>query len=312
MTSHTAKLTPEQAETLRGILTKREFDASDVPHAVYSFKRPGLSVTWYESGKLLAQGKGTREFVEFTLEPKVLGQAILGYELEMQPEQLEPRLGVDESGKGDFFGPLVVAGVYVNEPISRALHELGVKDSKAISSDKKIANLAKGIRESPGCIHSVVPIGNATYNRLHQKMRNVNKILAWGHARVIENLLGQRHRMEPPPLRAVSDQFARNKATVKSALMEEGRQLELVQMHKAESDIAVAAASILARAAFVERLAALAREFGLELPKGASSRVDAAGVEFLKRHGMKKLGQAAKLHFRTTQKVLTQLGPLNG
>jgi ribonuclease HIII len=143
-------------------------------------------------------------------------------------------------------------------------------------------------------------------------MRNVNKILAWGHARVIENLLGQRHRMEPPPLRAVSDQFARNKATVKSALMEEGRQLELVQMHKAESDIAVAAASILARAAFVERLAALAREFGLELPKGASSRVDAAGVEFLKRHGMKKLGQAAKLHFRTTQKVLTQLGLLNG
>ena len=148
-----------------------------------------------------------------------------------------------------------------------------------------------------------MPIGNATYNRLHQTMRNVNKILAWGHARVIENLLGQRHRMEPPPLRAVSDQFARNKATVKSALMEAGRQLELVQMHKAESDIAVAAASILARAAFVERLAALGREFDLELPKGASSKVDAAGAEFLKKHGINKLGKVAKLHFRTTQKI---------
>ena len=104
MTSHTAKLSPEQAETLRGILAKREFDTADVPHAVYSFKRPGLSVTWYESGKLLAQGKGTREFVEFTLEPEVLGQATLGYELETQPEQLEPRLGVDESGRAIFLG----------------------------------------------------------------------------------------------------------------------------------------------------------------------------------------------------------------
>ena len=207
MTSHTAKLTPAQAETLRGLLAKRDFDTADVPHAVYSFKHPGLSVTFYKSGKLLAQGKGTREFVEFTLEPAVLGEATLGYELETQPEQLEPRLGVDESGKGDFFGPLVVAGVYVNEPIARALHELGVKDSKAITTDKKIAVLAKAIRETPGCVHTVVPIGNATYNRMHQSMRNVNKILAWGHARVIENLLGQRARMEPPPLRAISDQF---------------------------------------------------------------------------------------------------------
>jgi ribonuclease HIII len=139
-------------------------------------------------------------------------------------------------------------------------------------------------------------------------MRNVNKILAWGHARVIENLLGQRARMEPPPLRAISDQFARNKATVKNALMEEGRQLELVQMHKAESDIAVAAASILARAEFVNRLAALGREFDLELPKGASSRVDAAGATFLKKYGIKKLGEAAKLHFRTTQKIQAKLG----
>ena len=196
----------------------------------------------------------------------------------------------------------------MNEPIARALHELGVKDSKVITSDKKIAALAKGIRAAPGCVHTVVPIGNATYNRLHQKMRNVNKILAWGHARVIENLLGQRHRMEPPPQRAVSDQFARNKATVKSALMEEGRQLELVQMHKAESDIAVAAASILARAVFVERLAALGREFDLELPKGASSKVDAAGAEFLKKHGMNKLGKVAKLHFRTTQKIQAEPG----
>ena len=307
MTSHTAKLSPVQAETLRGILAKRDFDTAAVPHAVYSFKRPGLTVTWYESGKLLAQGKGTREFVEFTLEPEVLGEATLGYELETQPEQLEPRLGVDESGKGDFFGPLVVAGVYVNEQIARTLHELGVKDSKAITTDKRIATLAKGIRETRGCVYSVVPIGNATYNRLHQNMRNVNKILAWGHARVIENLLGQRDRMNPAPVRAISDQFSRSKSTIQSALMEEGRQLELVQMHKAESDLAVAAASILARDVFVQRIKELSNEFDLELPKGASAKVDQVGAEFLSKHGINKLGQAAKLHFRTTQKIKSRL-----
>ncbi|MDP6795514.1 MAG: ribonuclease HIII [Verrucomicrobiota bacterium] len=308
MTSHTAKLSPEQAETLRGILAKRDFEQADVPHSVFSYKRPGLTVTWYKSGKLLVQGKGTKEFVEFTLEPEVLGEAAFADMLDAQPQQLEPHIGVDESGKGDFFGPLVVAGVYVNEPVARALDEQGVKDSKAITSDKKIAALAKGIRDTPGCVYSIVPIGNASYNRLHQKMRNVNKILAWGHARAIENLLGQRHRMEPPPLRAISDQFARSKSTIQSALMEEGRQLELVQMHKAESDIAVAAASILAREVFLQRLKKLEEEFDLDLPKGASSKVDAAGSEFLKKHGMEKLGQAAKLHFRTTQKIQPQLG----
>ena len=155
MTSHTAKLTPEQAEALRGILAKRDFESAEVPHAVFSYKRPKLAITWYKSGKLLIQGKGTQEFVEFTLEPELLGQAAFADALDAQPEQLEPRLGVDESGKGDFFGPLVVAGVYVNEPVARALDGLGVKDSKAIASDKKIAALAKGIRDTPGCVYSV-------------------------------------------------------------------------------------------------------------------------------------------------------------
>lgn len=307
MNSHTAKLSPKQAEKLRGILAKRDFEPAEVPHAVFSYKRPSLKVTWYNSGKLLVQGKGTKEFVEFTLEPEVLGEAAFGEMLNAEPEQFDPRIGVDESGKGDFFGPLVVAGVYINDSIARALDKMGVKDSKAITSDKKISKLAEGIRNISGCVHSVVPIGNASYNRLHQQMRNVNKILAWGHARVIENLLGQRDRMNPAPLRAISDQFSRSKSTIQSALMEEGRQLELVQMHKAESDLAVAAASILARDVFVQRIKELSNEFDLELPKGASAKVDQVGVEFLSKHGINKLGQAAKLHFRTTQKIKSRL-----
>jgi ribonuclease HIII len=145
----------------------------------------------------------------------------------------------------------------------------------------------------------VVPIGNEAYNRLYQKLRSVNTLLAWGHSRVIENLMAEKHRMDPPPVRAISDQFASNKETVAKALMSLGRQIELIQRHKAEEDIAVAAASILARHEFVSRLARLEKEFEMAFPKGASAAVDAAAKEFITRQGPENLGKVAKLHFRT-------------
>ncbi len=247
----------------------------------------------------MVQGKGTQEFVEFVLEPQILGEAKLGYEAVLNPELLLPRLGIDESGKGDFFGPLCVAGVYVNGSIVNTLREAGVRDSKNISSDRKIADLARLIRETPGCVTSVVPIGNEAYNRLYAKMRSVNTLLAWGHARVIENLMGQKHKMIPPPVRAISDQFAADKATVGKAIMSLGREIELVQRHKAEEDIAVAAASILARNEFVTRLAGLEKQFEMKFPKGASAAVDLAAKEFVERFGADGLCKVAKTHFRT-------------
>src|SRR5204863_3425558 len=146
------------------------------------------------------------------------------------------RFGVDESGKGDFFGPLCIAGVYVNESVVRAWKDSGIRDSKNISSDKRIAEFADLIRDTPGCVTAVVPIGNEAYNRLYAKMKSVNTMLAWGHARAIENLMGQKHRMNPPPVRAISDQFAHSKDTVARALMPLGREIELVQKHRAEED----------------------------------------------------------------------------
>src|SRR6185295_8295731 len=199
------------------------------------------------------------------LEPLILKEAKLGYETTLNPELLVPRFGVDESGKGDFFGPLCVAGVYVNANVVAAWKDAGVRDSKNISSDRRIAELAKVIRETPGCVTSSVAIGNEAYNRLYATMRSVNSLLAWGHARVIENLMGQRHRMEPPPLRAISDQFAATKEIVAKAIMNMGRSIELVQRHKAEEDVAVAAASILARNEFVTRLSNLGKQFGFTL-----------------------------------------------
>ncbi len=299
LTSHTCKLNDEQAAALQAYLREHSFKPRDVPYARFGGEKDKLNVVFYESGKLVVQGKGTQEFVEFVLEPEILKQARLGYEAVLNPDLLLPRLGVDESGKGDFFGPLCVAGVYVNEAVVQAWQDAGVRDSKNISSDKKISDLAELIRTTPGCVTSVVPIGNEAYNRLYTKMRSVNTLLAWGHARVIENLMGQRHRMTPPPVRAISDQFASSKDTVAKALMSLGREIELVQRHKAEEDLAVAAASILARDEFVKRLAALEEQFESRLPKGASAAVDAAAKEFIAKHGVANLPKVAKMQFRT-------------
>jgi ribonuclease HIII len=299
VSSYTTKLNEEQAATLRAHLDAHGFRFREVPYARFAAANDRINVVFYESGKLVVQGKGTQEFIEFVLEPEVVKEARLGYEAILNPDLLLPRLGVDESGKGDFFGPLCVAGAYINEAVIRAWKDSGIRDSKNISSDKRISELAKLIRDTAGCITAVVPIGNEAYNRLYEKMGSVNKLLAWGHARVIENLMGQRHRMEPPPVRAISDQFASSKTVVASALMSLGREIELVQRHKAEEDLAVAAASILARDEFVRRLGKLEKEFSIQLPKGASAAVDAAAKDFVSTHGADKLPRVAKMHFRT-------------
>ena len=299
LTSYTCALTDSQAAALRLWLQSHSYRFRDVPYARFAAEKEKTNLVFYESGKLVVQGKATQEFVEFVLEPEILKEARLGYEAVLNPDLLLPRLGVDESGKGDFFGPLCIAGAYVNESVVKAWADAGIRDSKNISSDKRIKDLAELIRKTPGCVTTVVPIGNEAYNRLYAKMKSVNTILAWGHARVIENLMGQRHRLNPPPVRAISDQFASNKETVAKALMALGREIELVQKHRAEEDLAVAAASILARHEFVTRLGALEKRFGMALPKGASAAVDAAAKALFARHGGEGLTKVAKMHFRT-------------
>jgi ribonuclease HIII len=299
LTSHTCKLTDEQASALDAALRTRNWKSREVPYARFAFESDKTNIVFYESGKLVVQGKGTQEFIEFVLEPEILKQARLGYETVLNPDLLLPRLGIDESGKGDFFGPLCIAGVYVNENIVKAWRDSGIRDSKNISSDKKISELADLIRKTPGCVFDAVTIGNEAYNRLYTKMKSVNAMLAWGHARVIENLMGKKHRMNPPPVRAMSDQFAASKSVIEKALMSAGREIEFVQRHKAEEDLAVAAASILARDEFVKGLANLEKQFEMELPKGASAAVDAAAKKFVAERGAENLAKISKLHFRT-------------
>src|SRR5215510_12089589 len=177
LTSHTGKLTDAQAAALKEWLQAQNYKFREVPYARFAAEKDKINMVFYESGKLVVQGKGTQEFIEFVLEPEILKEAKLGYEAVLNPELLLPRLGVDESGKGDFFGPLCIAGAYVNESVVKAWTDVGIRDSKNISSDKRIKDLAEIIRNTPGCVTSVVPVGNEAYNRLYGKMKSVNTML---------------------------------------------------------------------------------------------------------------------------------------
>lgn len=204
-------------------------------------------------------------------------------------------IGTDESGKGDYFGPLVIAGFYCPEGQENVLRELGVRDSKTLS-DNRCRDIAETLQR--GYLHAVVAIGPERYNELYAKFRNLNKLLAWGHARVIENIL---ERVDCRQV--VTDQFG-DERFVRNALLTRGKTITLIQRTKAESDPAVAAASILARAEFLKRLHFEGREWGMDLPKGASAAVDAATVEFVRLHGRESLAKVAKIHFKTTTKAL--------
>ncbi len=205
------------------------------------------------------------------------------------------RIGIDESGKGDYFGPLVIAAVFVDATTQGELKLMEVRDSKKIS-DGRILEMAPDIKTI--CPHSVIAIGPQKYNELYAKIKNLNRLLAWGHAKALENLL-ERVSCE----RAISDQFG-NERLILNVLQEKGRKIVLEQRPKAESDMAVAAASILARAEFLLRLKRLSNEVGTTLPKGASPTVKLAARMVIKKHGQDRLGTVAKLHFKTTQAVL--------
>ena len=297
--SYTHPLTKEQATKLRSVLDELGFEFSPKQYTLFFGQKNKLSVAVYEKGpKVLIQGKGVEEFVQFELEPKILGQAKLGYEEVHAPEMFEPHFGVDESGKGDFFGPLVIAGVYVDRGIARSLMDAGVQDSKRITSDSRIRTLADAIRKTSMGLFEVVLIGPAKYNELYEKFANLNKLLAWGHARVIENLLGKK----PDCPRSLSDQFA-DARLIEQSLLRHGQKIDIQQRPRAESDIAVAAASILAREGFINWLDREGKKLEIRLERGVSPGVKATAEKLVQEKGPNALRQVAKVHFRTAHDV---------
>jgi len=305
LTLYTSALTASQAAKLKSILVRENWTFTPKPYTLFYAQKNKLTLAVYEKGpKVVIQGKGAQEFVEFTLEPEVLGEARLGYEEVHNPERFEPHFGIDESGKGDFFGPLVISGVYVDAGIARRFMEIGVQDSKNIKSDKKIRDLAHAIRNTPGAVQKVLQIGPAKYNQLVAKFGNLNRLLAWGHARVIEDLLEL--RSDCP--RALSDQFARPHL-IERALMEKGRRIVLEQRTKAESDPAVAAASILARESFIDWMDKNGRRYGKAFLRGASAQVKKMASDLVSAHGAEILRDIAKTHFKTASEIAPETFP---
>ena len=301
--SYTIPLTPEQLTAAAKILREGNYRARQVPYAVAAASGTDCQIVLYPSGKCLVQGKGAKDWVLYVLETQVLGEARLGYEDVHNPEANTPHMGVDESGKGDFFGPLVIAAAYVDEVIAKDLKAMNVRDSKTITSDKAAQDLARKIRSRLAARFVVVTVGPVAYNRLYGTMGSINHILAWGHARAIENLLEK----VPDCPRALSDQFGPAQQ-IQRVLQKKGRKIKLEQRHKAESDIAVAAASILARSAFLTAMDRLSAQYGVQLPKGASAQVKAAAAELVQKHGGAVFLETAKCHFKTTDDVLGPLG----
>lgn len=288
-----------------------EFTSPPPPHTLFSVKKNGISCTLYKSGKLTVQGKNKDDFIEFYLEPQITKQFTYTYGntiIQSEPEKksiteyedtgsidTSAHIGIDESGKGDFFGPLCVAGVFADRAGINKLIQMGVRDSKTLTP-AAILRLARQIEQE--FEHYIVKINPLKYNELIVQFANLNKLLAWGHATAIEHLAETTGCK-----RVIIDQFA-NESVVLTALKRKKLDLELTQRHRGEEDVVVAAASILARSAFVLSLEKLEKEFNQPFPKGASKQTIAAGREFVRTYGRNELGKVGKLHFKTLDSIL--------
>ncbi len=286
------KIDADQSKKLQEGLIGQGFTLTRPPHTKFQAKKLHLCCTLYESGKLVVQGKEMAEFVEFYLEPEILGTFTFQ---QAENQDFTPHIGVDESGKGDYFGPLCIAGVYADEKSLLELKKWGIKDSKRLK-DPSILKIADQIRKR--CPHHIVRIGPRKYNELYEKFGNLNLLLGWGHATVIEQLVEKTGCTD-----ILIDKFAADHV-VQTALAKKGKEVTLTQKTQGEQDIVVAAASILARAAFVRGLEALEKQFSEKLPKGANGHILQIGKQLVRRHGPNILEEVGKLHFKTTKQIL--------
>jgi ribonuclease HIII len=294
--SFSVKIDLSLKDKLIADLTDQGFILSHPVYTVFLAKKPRLSCTLYKSGVFLVQGKEKDEFIEFYLEPEILHS--FSYKHQEALLDLTGRIGIDEAGKGDFFGPLCIAGVFAEGTGVQNLLKMGVKDSKKMT-DASIQKMAKKIKDSYQ--HSVIKLFPRKYNELYGKFKNLNYLLAWGHATAILDLVEKTQCKK-----AIIDQFA-SKDVVETAVKRKKLEINLEQRHRGEEDLVVAAASILARDAFLQGLEQLGKEVDMELPKGASSLVKEAAKKLIHHHGKEILPSVAKMHFKTSGEVLKDL-----
>jgi ribonuclease HIII len=308
LASYTLKLDDARMDRLRGILAERGWTPFEVAYSRFAFRADHLkvNVTAYTSGKVVVAGKGTEDFVRDILEPEVTGEARLGYEEVNHPDWFEAHAGLDESGKGDFFGPVIAATVIADRPAIEAWIQAGVKDSKKIA-EPQILRLDAIIRATKGVAVRTCFCGMPKYNELMGRPgANLNRLLAWQHATALEQALGERR----VPW-GLLDQFSKQPLVQRELARKGVKDFELRMRTKAEEDPVVAAASVVARAEFVRQMRALSDRLGEPLQKGAGSGVKTQATAIIARLGARALGDFAKLHFRTAYEVVAAAGKLD-
>jgi ribonuclease HIII len=293
---YTIKLTSEQMEKLGELLDQRGWFFYDVAYSQFAFKSDQVNVVGYKSGKLVVQGKKTEEFVRDIVEAEITLDAQLGYDEVHHPEWFEAHAGLDESGKGDVLGPLVVCTVIADGNMVREWMDQGIKDSKRISSDASIKKLAKIIASTKGVVYKTGYANMRKYNELYDRFKNLNRLLGWFHYKALEDALARKSVKW-----GMLDQFSKQPIVQKYIKQP---QFELRMQTKAEADPLVAAASILARAVYVDQMEKLSEKCGEDLLKGASSAVKDQLGRIISKHGPDALGDYAKLHFKTCKEVL--------
>jgi len=294
---------PSRAADIERRLAAGSFSFRSTPHARFSVKGEGVVATFYDSGKLVVQGDDPDGFVLAYVEgatrvasakqpasPALGSHALGSHALGAPAPHAQTAIGSDESGKGDYFGPLVVASVRLEPELSRKLANGEVRDCKQMS-DEAVLRVGAALRAHVP--HAIVKLDPPAYNAEHARWRNLNPLLASLHARAIGQL-------SSPGMHVIVDQFG-NAKLLEDALRPLDIRLE--QRHRAEELLAVAAASVIAREQFLLGMRALSEAWALDLAKGAGHPVDAAARRFVALHGAEKLGLVAKLHFKNTQKL---------
>ena len=294
-TLYTITLEPWRSEALAAWCERYHWAFFSVQHACYAYRTEGIQVVFYQSGKLVIQGKKTEEFVLNVLEPEITKQPLLGVERETHPEWFIPHAGLDESGKGDLFGPLVTACVIAEDTCVDFWIKNGLKESKCVGSDARLFQMEKLVRSPHDVVIEFSYMSMEKYNQLYYQFGNLNELLGWLHARTLEKALAR-----CPVKKGLLDQFSTSHLVQKHLKVKE---FSLRQQIRAESDPVVAAASIIARAEYVRQLQALSQLAGIELPKGAGVQAKEALRELKNRKSEKELPQFVKMHFKTVHEV---------
>ena len=306
ITSYTIKLDDAQMEKLRAACAAKHWETAEVPYARFAFKGPKVNVTAYTSGKVVVAGKETADFVQNVIEAEVTGAPKLGYDAVLHPDWFEAHAGLDESGKGDLFGPVVAATVIAEKPAIEAWQLAGVRDSKTIA-DGQILKLDDLIRATPGVVVETRHMTMADYNHVMARpFASLNRLLAQHHADALQAALQK--KWVP---RGLLDQFSKEPLVQREMKKKGLERFDLQMRTKAEEDPVVAAASVVARAEFVRVMRNLSREYGDKLLLGAGANAKAQAAVLIEKFGARSLGHFAKLHFRTCYEVVEAAGKLD-